>query len=308
MGGVLIGFAIIAVVIGVGYLIGRFDLLGAGADRVMARLAFFVLTPALLFTVLAEADVRQLFSQVLPISAAVAGLNIVVYAVVARAVWRRPAPETVIGSLASGYVNGNNIGLPVSLYVLGDASSSAPVILLQLVLLAPIALMILDLTTSGEVSLRRILLQPVRNPLIIGSLLGLLVAVTGVTLPDAVLAPFELVGAAAVPVVLLGFGMSLHGSRPLAPGTERRDVVLASILKLAVMPVAAWALGFYVFGLTGHTLFVVTVLAALPTAQNVFNYAQRYGRGVVLARDAVLITTALSVVVLVIVAALLAPA
>ena len=43
-------------------------------------------------------------------------------------------------------------------------------------LLAPVALMILDLTTSGEVSLRRILLQPVRNPLIIGSLLGLIVA------------------------------------------------------------------------------------------------------------------------------------
>ncbi|MGN6503775.1 MAG: AEC family transporter [Pseudolysinimonas sp.] len=308
MGGVLIGFAIIAAVIGVGYLIARFGLLGAGADRVLARLAFFVLTPALLFTVLAEADVRQLFSQVLPVSAVAAALNIVVYAVVARALWRRPVPETVIGSLASGYVNGNNIGLPVSLYVLGDVSSSAPVILLQLVLLAPVALIILDLTTSGEVSLRRILLQPVRNPLIIGSLLGLIVAVTGLEVPDAVLAPFELVGAAAVPVVLLGFGMSLHGSRPLAPGTERRDVVVASILKLAVMPVAAWALGFFVFGLTGHTLFVVTVLAALPTAQNVFNYAQRYGRGVVLARDAVLITTALSVVVLVIVAALLAPA
>lgn len=307
MGGVLIGFAIIAAVIGLGYLIGRFGLLGAGADRVLARLAFFVLTPALLFTVLAEADVHQLFSQVLPVSAIVAGLNIVVYAVVARAVWRRAVPETVIGSLASGYVNGNNIGLPVSLYVLGDASSSAPVILLQLVLLAPVALIILDLTTSGEVSLRRILLQPVRNPLIIGSALGLVVAVTGLELPDAVLAPFELIGAAAVPVVLLGFGMSLHGSRPLAPGTERRDVVVASILKLAVMPVAAWALGFFVFGLTGHTLFGVTVLAALPTAQNVFNYAQRYGRGVVLARDAVLITTALSVVVLVVVAALLAP-
>jgi predicted permease len=307
MGGVLIGFAIIAAVIGVGYLIARFGLLGAGADRVLARLAFFVLTPALLFTVLAEADVRQLFSQVLPVSAVVAALNIVVYAVVARALWRRPVPETVIGSLASGYVNGNNIGLPVSLYVLGDVSSSAPVILLQLVLLAPVALIILDLTTSGEVSLRRILLQPVRNPLIIGSLLGLIVAVTGLEVPDAVLAPFELVGAAAVPVVLLGFGMSLHGSRPLAPGTERRDVVVASILKLAVMPVAAWALGFFVFGLTGHTLFVVTVLAALPTAQNVFNYAQRYGRGVVLARDTVLITTAVSVVVLVIVAAALAP-
>jgi predicted permease len=305
--GVLIGFAIIAAVIAGGYLIGRFDILGPGADRVLARLAFFVLSPALLFTVLAEADVHQLFSQVLPISAAVATLNIVIYAVIALAIWRRGIPETVIGSLASGYVNGNNIGLPVSLYVLGDASSSAPVILLQLVVLAPIALTVLDLSTSGHVSLRRILLQPVRNPLIIGSALGLLVAVTGIDLPAPVLAPFELVGAAAVPVVLLGFGMSLHGSRPLAPGTERRDVVVAGILKLTVMPVAAWALGYFVFGLTGQLLFVVTVLAALPTAQNVFNYAQRYQRGVVLARDTVLITTALSIVVLVIVAALLAP-
>jgi predicted permease len=306
MAGVLIGFAIIVAVIAVGYLIGRFEVLGPGAGRVLSRLAFFVLSPALLFSVLAESDVHRLFSQVLPVSAAVAVLNIVVFGVVALAIWRRPVPETIIGSLASGYVNGNNIGLPVSLYVLGDASSSAPVILLQLVIIAPIALTVLDLTTSGTLSLRRILLQPVRNPLIIGSVLGLLVAVTGLDLPAPVLAPFELVGAAAVPVVLLGFGMSLHGARPLAPGTERRDVVLASILKLALMPVAAWALGFFVFRLEGHTLFVVTVLAALPTAQNVFNYAQRYGRGEVVARDTVLITTALSIVGLVIVAALLA--
>ena len=306
MAGVLIGFAIIVAVIAVGYLIGRFDLLGPGADRVMARLVFFVLSPALLFTVLAEADVARLFSEVLPIAAIAAVLNIVLYAVIALVFWRRRVPETVIGSLASGYVNANNIGLPVSLYVLGDASSSAPVILLQLIVLAPIALTVLDLTTSGTISLRRILLQPVRNPLIIGSALGLLVSVTGIDLPAPVLAPFELVGAAAVPVVLLGFGMSLHGSRPLAPGTERRDVVVATILKLAVMPVAAWALGHFVWGLEGHSLFVVTVLAALPSAQNVFNYAQRYGRGVILARDTVLITTALSIVVLVIVAALLA--
>jgi predicted permease len=109
-----------------------------------------------------------------------------------------------------------------------------------------------------------------------------------------------------VPVILLGFGMALHGSRILAAGTNRREVLLASTLKLAVMPVVAWLLGQYVWHLEGHRLFVVVVLAALPTAQNVFNYAQRYGVATVLARDTVLITTALSIVVLVIVAALLA--
>lgn len=304
--GVLIGFAIIVAVIGVGYLIGRIDLLGPHAEHALSRLAFFVLSPALLFTVLAGADVQHLFSALLPISAIAAVVDIAVFLAVALLRWRRPLPEATIGALASGYVNANNIGLPVSVYVLGDASSSAPVILLQLIVLAPIALTVLDVSTSGSLSIVRILLQPVRNPLIIGSLLGLIVAVTHLRIPAPVLAPFQLVGAAAVPVILLGFGMSLHGSRILAAGTNRREVLLASTLKLAVMPVIAWLLGQYVWHLEGHRLFVVVVLAALPTAQNVFNYAQRYGVATVLARDTVLITTALSIVVLVIVAALLA--
>ena len=306
MVGVLIGFAIIVAVILVGYVVGRFDLLGPQAQHVLSRLAFFVLSPALLFTVLAEADVSHLFSALLPISAIAAVVDIAIFLVVALLVWKRPLPDATIGALASGYVNANNIGLPVSVYVLGDASSSAPVILLQLIVLAPIALTILDVSTSGRVSIGRILLQPVRNPLIVGSLLGVIVAVTRLQIPAPVLAPFQLVGGAAVPVILLTFGMSLHGSRVLAPGTDRRDVLLASSLKLAAMPVIAWLLGQFVWHLHGHRLFVVVVLAALPTAQNVFNYAQRYGVATVLARDTVLITTALSIVVLVIVAALLA--
>jgi len=60
-----------------------------------------------------------------------------------------------------------------------------------------------------------------------------------------------------------------------------------------------------VFGLDGHPLFVVVALAALPAAQNVFNYASRYGRGEIIARDAVLITTIGSIPVLLVVAALL---
>jgi predicted permease len=84
-------------------------------------------------------------------------------------------------------------------------------------------------------------------------------------------------------------------------------VLVATAAKIVLMPVIAWVLGRFVFGLEGHALFTVVVLAALPTGQNVFNYAQRYGRGVVLARDVVLLTTALSIVVMIVVAALLAP-
>lgn len=305
--GVLLGFAIIAAVIVLGYVVGRVGILGAGAGAVLNRLAFFVLNPALLFTVLAEADLDNLFSELLPTAAIVAGLNLAIFAAIALVAWRRPVPEATIGALGSAYANATNMGVPISAYVLGDASTSAPVMLLQLIVISPIALTVLDLSTSGRISVGRVLLQPLRNPLIIASALGLLVALLGVEPPREVMEFFEFVGAAAVPVILIAFGISLHGQRPLAPGSDRRGIVLATALKMVGMPLAAWLFGRFVFGLEGHALFATVVLAALPAGQNVFNFAQRYGRGEGLARDVVLLTTALSFPALLVVAALLAP-
>ncbi|MHB1171034.1 MAG: AEC family transporter [Lacisediminihabitans sp.] len=305
MSGVLIGFAIIGTVILVGYVVARLNLLGGHALFVLGRIVFFVLSPCLLFTVLADANVHVLFSSLLVVSLVAAVLAFVIFALVALLIWRRAIPEAVIGSLAAGYVNANNIGIPVALYVLGNTAYSAPVVLLQLLVFAPIALTILDIRTTGKVSLGRILLQPVKNPIIIGSALGVLLSVLQLHLPSAVMEPFRMIGAAAVPMVLIAFGMSLHGQKILRPGSGRRDVLLASAIKLVVMPVIAWLLGRFVFGLEGQHLFAVVVLAALPTAQNVFNYAQRYERGEIIARDAVLITTVGAVPVLVLIAALL---
>lgn len=305
MSGVLIGFAIIGVVILIGYVVGRAGVLGEHAPFVLSRIVFFVLSPALLFTVLADADIHQLFSSMLAVSAISAVLACLLFAGVALLVFRRKLPEAIIGSVASGYVNANNIGIPVAVYVLGNTAYSAPVILLQLLVLTPITLTILDITTSGKASFRRIVSRPLTNPLIIGSALGVVVSATGLELPDAVMEPFRIVGAAAVPLVLIAFGMSLHGQKLLAPGSGRRDILLASTIKLAIMPLIAWVFGRFVFGLDHDQLFAAVVLAGLPTAQNIFVYAQRYERGVTIARDTVLITTVGSVPVLVLVALLL---
>jgi malonate transporter len=305
MTGVLVGFAIIGFIIAVGYLVGRLGILGASAGFVLNRIVFFVLSPCLLFTVLESAKVSSLFSSLMVVSLVAALVAFTGYVAVAKFAWHRDLPEIVVGTLGAGYVNANNIGIPVAVYVLGSAAYSAPVVLLQLLVFAPIALTILDVSTTGRVSVGRVLLKPLSNPLIIGSALGVILAMTSWHPPAAVLKPFELLGGAAVPVVLLAFGMSLHGQKLLQAGSGRRDVLVASAIKLVGMPVAAWLLGHFVFGVHGHPLFVVVALAALPTAQNVFNYAQRYTRGEIIARDTVLITTIGSIPVLVVVAALL---
>ena len=302
---ILTGFAVIALAVFVGWLAGRTGVLGPNARPVLARLNFSVLSPFLLFSVLATADVHALFSALLPVSAIAAVAVMIVFSVISLLLLRRGVARTTIGALASGYVNGNNIGIPIALYLLGDAAYSAPVVLLQLLLFAPVALAVLGATVEGRTSVRGILRSTFTNPIIIGSLLGVLVSVSGIELPPIVLDPVQLIGHAAVPVMLIAYGLSLHGGRMLEPGTGLRDVILASALKLLVMPVVAWAVGSFVFGLEGIDLFAVTVLAALPTAQNVFTYAQRYETAEIVARDTVFVTTIGSVPVLLLVAVLL---
>lgn len=287
----LTGFTVVGVAILVGWVIGRMNLLGEQARPVLARLTFFVLSPFLMFTVLSQADVGSLFSALLPVSALAAVGCFVVYALVAKVAWKRTFGETVVGMLSSGQVNAGNFGIPLALYLLGSAAFPAPVILFQQLVLTPITLTIMDAVTAGRSTLWRTLGRALRNPIIIGSVLGAAVSFTGLKLPTIVVAPLDLIADAAVPVLLISYGISLHGQRVLGAAGRRRDVVLASSLKLVVMPVIAWALAQFVFGLDAHAVLVVTVLAALPTAQNVFNYAQRYGVGETIARDTVFVTT-----------------
>lgn len=305
MQGVLSGFAVIAVVIGVGYLIGRRGHLGDGGREVLTKLAFHVASPALLFTTLAQADLSVIFSDRLLVTAmstaAVAGIFVAVGAARGWGVGR-----TTIGALCSSYVNSGNLGIPIAVYVLGDASLVAPVLLFQLVGVTPVALTVLDLASGGgKRPLWQRLLTPLRNPIALGSLAGVVVSASGRTVPGPLMDPLTLIGNMSVPAVLLAFGISLRGSTLPLRGAERAPVLLAVALKSVVQPLVAWALAAGVFGLRGALLLDVVVTSALPAAQNLFTYASSYRVGEVLAREAILLSTVLAVPVLVGVAAVL---
>jgi predicted permease len=107
-------------------------------------------------------------------------------------------------------------------------------------------------------------------------------------------------------MVLLAFGMSLHGQRPLKAGSGRKQVAVASAIKVMVVPVVSYLFARFVFNLDGADLFAVVTISALPTAQNIFNFAVRYNKGVVVARDTVLLTTVASIPALLVIAAFLA--
>ncbi|QCW51427.1 AEC family transporter [Nocardioides dongxiaopingii] len=290
MTGVLAGFATIAVIIGFGMLLAHAGIVDDAGQRTLSAVAFFLASPALLFTVLQDNDVGRVFSGNLV--AIVGGVVVTGAVTITVAVARREElGRSVIATMCSSYCNAGNLGLPIAAYALGDAALIAPVLLLQLLVLQPLALTVLDVAASPErPSLGRVLSRPLTNPITVASATGLAVALSGVEVPGAVNDPLALVGAMAVPAMLLAYGVSLRLGPLPGRGVPPGELALATGLKLLVQPAAAYAVGLLV-GLDDAALLAVAVISALPTAQNVFVLAGRYGRAELLARDAIFVST-----------------
>jgi malonate transporter and related proteins len=288
-----------------GWLLSSRGTLGAGARPVLSRACFAVATPCMLLVTVAHADLHLLLSRSALVAAGSTSMVALTALVTLKFLWRRPAPDVVIGTLACSYVNAGNLGLPLAVYLLGDAVAVVPPLLFQLLVLAPIAFTVLD-THSGasRPGLGGVAARTLRNPIIVGSLTGLILAGLPWKLPGALLGPFTMIGAAAAPLALLTFGMSIAGAHPDGQRTRPRELVLVAVLRGFVSPALALLLG-HALGLGGHALLAVVAMAALPTAQNVLVYATQYERGQALARDAGLVTTALAVPALLVIAATL---
>lgn len=304
---VLMSFAALAIVVVVGYLIRRTKLVDDAGQRTLARVVFYVCTPALLAENLSQADLAHALSKPLLVAAVSSTAAMLLVLCVARLVWHRPWPDVFIGMMSTAYTNSTYLGIPISVYVLGSAEFVAPLLLFQLLVFNPVITTLLSVSTRSDGSfVRRITHGVIANPILIGALVGIALNLANLTLPNVLGQPLSLIGDVAVPGALLVFGMSFFGVRPMRQAGRRRDVMLASFGSLIVMPLVAYILGGPVLGLTGLQLLSVVIVAALPTGQNVYLTAVAFNHGQVIARDTILITSVGAVAVMVAVAGLLA--
>ncbi|WP_026541117.1 AEC family transporter [Paenarthrobacter nicotinovorans] len=296
MDGVLQGFFVVSVVLLIGYILGRTKALGPEGSKVLSTLTFMVGLPCLMFSAIASRHISDVLSATGLISVVTAVAVMLVFTV-AGLIGRWGVRRTTIGALSVGIVNSTNLGVPLSLYILGSATYVTPIMLFQLAIVTPIALTILDLTDPAgkQVSVWRVLSIPFRNPVTVAAILGVGVSALGIEVPSLILDPLSLVAQLAVPLMLIIFGMSLHGLS-VRPGIgDRAPTTVAVILKSAVQPALAWILAAFVFHLDPFGTFVVTACAILPTGQNVVLYAVRYGVGQGIAQSTAVFTSILAV-------------
>ncbi|OFU53909.1 MULTISPECIES: AEC family transporter [Corynebacterium] len=305
---ILTGFGSVAVIITIGWLVGRAGVLGKSGGYALNMVVYWVAMPCMLLHTLATSDTGAALGSAFAVAAGSALTVAAIYMLIARPLVGQRGPERVVGAMSSSYNNVANLGIPIATAVLHDATAIVPALIFQIAFYAPICLTVLDILTSrhGRLDLRRTLMTPLKNPIFVGAALGLAAGTLPDGVPTVLASPIGLLGQAAVPMALLAFGIGLHGAAVLRKGTSpRRAVVLSSVLKNLGQPLMAWFIASVLLGMEGHALLAAVVIAALPTAQNVYTFSSRFGRGTVQARDSAVVTTLACVPVVLVIALLL---
>lgn len=314
MDGVLMGFGIVLVLIAVGF--GAAAILPGHAPAMQKGLTpaiYYITNPALMFILLAETDLGAVVGVYTPIALITAAVAGGAFALLSRFILHRGAQHTAVGAMASSYVNAGNIGLPIALYAVGSSAPVVSVLLAQLLVVAPIYLAVFSWcgrrgtgpAPGGRPGWAAGILRSFTNPVTVATAAGALFALTGWTAPAIIWTPLEMLGHSSIPLLLMLFGMGLHGQKPLSDRSVRADVVLSLAVKLLFMPAVAWAIGHLVFGVEGTALFGVVVMAALPTAQNVYLFSSQFRMPSGAARDVIFLSSMLSLPVIGVIALLL---
>lgn len=302
MQGVMQGFAVVLILIGVGLATSRFlPAKRQAISKGLTPLIFYVTNPALMFILLADADLGVVLGVFTPIALVTAALTGALFAVISRLLFKTPVHNLSAAAMATSYVNAGNIGIPLAIYAVGSTTPAVSVLIAQLLVIAPAYLFMFALTArklnpeSQELPLGRTILKSIANPVTVATAIGACFSFFNLRLPEVLHAPLEMLGNASIPLLLMAFGMSLYGQKPLSEKEGRPEVLLASAFKVVVMPAIAWQIGRFVFGLESIELMGVVVMAALPTAQNVLLFSQQFSLKPTVPREVILASTFLSI-------------
>src|SRR5690606_4665799 len=238
-----------------GYLLGWRRWLADEAAAGLASITFKLFMPAILFAGIARADLSVGMSPMLLL--AYFGPVLAVFAVVSLLVHHRLGRAAPLG-LTAAYSNNVLVGIPLVTTLLGAAS-----LVYVFAILVFHSLILFSLQSfyaafgSGEKVSARALLKNLANPLIIGLLLGALLNLSALELPEPFWRMAGWLAQAALPCALMVLGISLSRYR-LRPSAV---VLVLTAVKLALFPLLVWWFSAQLPGLNHAARSVLVLLA-----------------------------------------------
>jgi len=261
--------------------------------QTLSRVVFYLFAPALVFDSLAASDVSgaefgQITAVLLLTTAALWALG-----AIAGRLLRLEGPTQAAFLAAIVLMNAGNYGLSIDLFAFGQAGLDRATLYFagSAVLSSSLGVY---LTASGKVSPRRALGRVASVPLVYAAVLGLVVNLAHLTVPEPLLKAIHLLGQASVPTMLAVLGVNLVETvRSQRRATHLPALGIVTLFRLIVAPALAWLFA-GVIGLQGLTRHVVTLESAMPTAVITTILATEFESDPPFAALCVLVTTLVS--------------
>lgn len=283
-------------VIGLGFMAGRMRFMSAEATATLTRFVFYFPLSAMLFGFAARLSLAEIFD--LRFVLAYLAASLAVWGLVFAVGRLRRLALTEAAMEAHAAVSGNTgfLGVPLLVRLIGPTAAAPVMMVLTIDMVVFSSLITLVITAAREGRVRPETLVPLArgllaNPMIVSIVLGFVWSGAGLPLPGPLDEFLTLLGAAATPCALFAIGASLAGRRADRPAAA----AWISAVKLVVHPALALAAGL-ALGVDPFALGVMVAAASLPVAGNAFILAQHYGVAPQRVSTAILMSTAVSIV------------
>ncbi|MCH7567420.1 MAG: AEC family transporter [Nitrospirae bacterium] len=257
--------------------------------RPLSQVTFYVLSPALVFTLLISTGIEG--GQILSMMAFAAAV-VLLTAGVSYALGRTLALGSRRGAaflLTTTFMNAGNYGLSLNQFAFGDLGLAFASVYFVTSLMMTHSLGVYVASVGGGSALQA-LKGLTKVPAVYAIPLAMAVRTLGLTVPLAISRPLDLLSLATIPAMLLLLGMQIARAG-LPP--DRKLLSASVAIRLLVAPAIALLIS-PLFGLEGLASDVGILQSAMPTAVMTTIVAIEYDAEVAFVTGAVLVTTLLS--------------
>lgn len=268
--------------------------------RTLTRYAYFILTPAFIFSVLARTHIEAGLVVQMSIYMACVEIGCAVAAFLVARLLRRSPRMTAVYISAAVFGNVGNFGLPIIQFARGEEALGLATIyfLIILVMSFVIGVGAANWQRSGGLAA---VLAVAKTPALIVVPPAIFFNWSQIELPLVITRPVDLLAGALIPTMLIGLGVQLASVGIPRPNL---DMVVASSIRLIIGPLIAAALSTW-FAIGGQARDVGILQSSMPIAILVSIIASEYDMEPAFVTAAVLFSTLASIISLAVVIALL---
>ncbi len=293
---------ILFILIIIGFICGKTGVVTSEGKKILSNFLVKAIVPAMIVNAYLSMEFNpQVLTNLLQAFGLSAGSIFFAMLVGWLILWKMKTPNKKVLWFAFSYSNAAYMGFPLVKGLFGDEG-----MLYASVFATVFNIIIWSIgyaVMSGETDGRKLASTVVKSPVTCSVVVGLLLYLCRIPVPEIIKQPIRMMGEATTPISMIIIGVMIAESR-VKSILANKEIWLTVAVRLVLIPALTFGL-YYLFGIGGMVGHVILIQAASPTAATTSVLATQFNHDEAIGAGTVVITTICSILTLTVFAMLL---